>query len=475
VDVIYYGPFFDLVARAVAGGLSIGDPRPALLLKHLLTFLYFAVAVFFFYRLGKNYFREWVPAYLACCLLVIHPRIFADAFNNPKDLPFLSSFIIAAFTLQWFVSRQIPLRALVHGLTTAMSIDIRILGILIPCMTVLFVASDFLGKPRNGAALKVPVISLAVYILGTALFTVLLWPLLWETPLSNFLAVFSRMSQFPHHSTELYLGSKVSCAALPWHYIFVWIGVTTPLTILVLFVMGIFDLFKALHRQFKEEPRESLLFLLPYVWLFVPVAAVIVMKSTLYNGWRQMYFVYPAVALIAVRGLLMIRNAVDFRRAGMVFRGAVGILLVAVVLDIASVASFMIRNHPNQHLYFNQLAGGLHGAKGRFEWDYYGITHRSLMESLVAQEPGSEPILVASLLPNVAWSMLPAEERSRVHIVQTPPYVGPDKIRMDGNYYFLASLWGGLPYWGGDYPVAAQVQVDGETVAVALKVPAGGR
>jgi hypothetical protein len=187
-----------------------------------------------------------------------------------------------------------------------------------------------------------------------------------------------------------------------------------------------------------------------------------------------MYFIYPAMVLIAVRGFLMIWNAVDFQKAGMVAKGAMGVLLVALVLDMASTAAFMVRSHPYQNLYFSPLIGGLQGAKGRFEWDYYGVTHRALMQAVVAKEAGNETITMASVMPNVAWAMLPQGDRSHVQVVQTPPYVGPDKIWVNGRYYFLASLWGGLPYWEGDFPVAAKVQVDGETVAVALKVPASG-
>jgi hypothetical protein len=187
-----------------------------------------------------------------------------------------------------------------------------------------------------------------------------------------------------------------------------------------------------------------------------------------------MYFVYPAMALIAVRGLLMIWNALDFRRAGAIVKVAAEVLMLAMVVDMASVASFMIRAHPFEYLYFNPLLGGLHGAKGRFEWDYYGLTHRRLMESLVAQNRGTGPILVGSLLPNPAWVMLPPEERKMVQVFQIPPNLGPDDLQVNKDYYFLTSLWGGVPTWTGDYPVAARVRVQGETVAVALKVTARG-
>ena len=44
-------------------------------------------------------------------------------------------------------------------------------------------------------------------------------------------------------------------------------------------------------------------------------------------------------------------------------------VLVAGVLD---VLTFQIRSHPNQTVYFNELAGGPRGAFTRFDLDYWG-------------------------------------------------------------------------------------------------------
>jgi hypothetical protein len=102
-DLVFYGPFFDFVSYLILKLFALHDIRTMYLVKHLLTFLFFSVSILFFYRLCRDYFGRWVPAYLACLFLVVHPRIFAEAFYNPKDIPFLAAFVIACTTLMWFM------------------------------------------------------------------------------------------------------------------------------------------------------------------------------------------------------------------------------------------------------------------------------------------------------------------------------------------------------------------------------------
>jgi hypothetical protein len=45
---------------------------------------------------------------------------------------------------------------------------------------------------------------------------------------------------------------------------------------------------------------------------------------------------------------------------------------VALGLGLLEPALFQWRNHPNQAVYFNALAGGPRGAFGRYELDYWG-------------------------------------------------------------------------------------------------------
>jgi hypothetical protein len=75
---------------------------------------------------------------LGAALLVFSPRIFAEAFHNYKDLVFMNLFAVGAYTLTRLLRRPTAKRAAVHALVTALATDVRIMGLLLPVLTVGF-------------------------------------------------------------------------------------------------------------------------------------------------------------------------------------------------------------------------------------------------------------------------------------------------------------------------------------------------
>ena len=76
-----------------------GDTQTIYWRRHQLTFAFFAFSVFIFFLIGKKIFKDWKIGLLGSLFLIISPRIFAHSFYNPKDIPFLSAYIIAIYTL----------------------------------------------------------------------------------------------------------------------------------------------------------------------------------------------------------------------------------------------------------------------------------------------------------------------------------------------------------------------------------------
>ena len=53
--------------------------------------------------------------------------------------------------------------------------------------------------------------------------------------------------------------------------------------------------------------------LMYFFCFFGSIISVIILHSVLYNGWRQMYFIYPSFILLAIYGIsfiLKIRNKI---------------------------------------------------------------------------------------------------------------------------------------------------------------------
>jgi hypothetical protein len=66
-------------------------------------------------------------------------------------------------------------------------------------------------------------------------------------------------------------------------------------------------------------------------------------------------------------------------RIGRAGRALVAAVVVACCLDLAVT---MHRLHPHEYVYFNRLIGGLGGAQGNYDTDYYGNTFKEALGGL---------------------------------------------------------------------------------------------
>src|SRR5262249_34061928 len=170
--------------------------------------------------------------------------------------------------------------------------------------------------------------AMAVYLPAAFLFVVAMWVWLWGNPVGHFLEAFASMARFRYQGDTLYLGHAVPSDALPWHYAPVWIAITTPPLYLVLFVVGAAAILwrlatRGLALWEGDEELQDLFFLGLVV---LPIAAVIVLHSVLYGGWRHLYFIYPAFLMIAVRGWMVLWRAASGSRPASARRALVAVV-----------------------------------------------------------------------------------------------------------------------------------------------------
>ena len=401
----YYGPVFELFLTI----LTISLPRDAMIYtRHLWIFLSFAVGVFIFFLLiRKIWHKDWL-ALAGSLALVISPRIFADAFYNSKDIPCMVGFIFAFYTLIRYLDHPTWKNLLLHAFASALLIAIRITGLLVPGLTIVMAVLILLfNRHPSSRQVAVFLAQLAVYIIFGFGLVVLFMPILWHDPFGGIVTSFQTMSKYPALATMVFKGFEINSDGLPLNYIPTWIAITTPFLYLAAFLIGlvnsVVNLFLAPGLLVKRDKRNLLLLL---AWFFIPLLIVILLKSTLYDGWRQMYFVYPALILIGLQGLLGILKII-----GRLPRPAIGKLVVAglLLLGIAAPFSFMVRNHPYQNVYFNRLAGeNLAQAKNLYEMDYWGLSAKKALDYILSTDPaptivingdGDPPKLNSYLLP----------------------------------------------------------------------------
>jgi hypothetical protein len=420
-----YGPAFEMFLTGMERLLKLQDSREIFFMRHLINFLLFFVSVWVFHLLCRYHFGDHKIALLGALFLILSPRIFADSFYNSKDLPFLSMCIISMYTLVRLSQERSFLTAAAHGLSCALLIDIRIPGVVLVVITLFSLGSDLIGSrtdhQRSSKTVKLIFVYLAVLIPSVIAF----WPYLWHNPVNNFIDAFMSMSRFHRwRGFVLYFGDHIKGTELPWHYVPLWIMITTPLLYVFAFFVGLCVFLSGFLRKpinylsGDQTYRRQMLFFLCF---FLPLSAVIAFKSVLYNGWRQMFFIYPAFLLISLSGIASILR---FIRAGTKAGARIYqyLLVSIIVVSVSSTAYSMIRDHPYQNVYFNELVSKEEGyLASHFDLDYWGLSYRKALEYIVSID--NEKVInihVEDAIGKRNASLLDESQRERLQFVETP-------------------------------------------------------
>ncbi len=268
-------------------------------------------------------------ALFGCALLVLHPRIFANAFYDSKDMGFAALFIIAVWTLERYRSRPSAGRILFHAAMTAAAICARLPGILLPSITVFVGLIDLSRAPdkvrRTG--------HLVLYLAAAAVMTTLLWPTLWQGPFDQFMAAFRKMAHnLNAPEGVLFNGVFHMMDAQPRTYLPVWIMISTPPVFLTLLWIGTATAFHRLMTALPDLKPLRSRHLTYALWLWSPMLFYVSGDSYIYDGWRHYYFLYPALALWMVRGWEWMWAVIADRRWSVWVIGVVCALTLVVLL-----------------------------------------------------------------------------------------------------------------------------------------------
>ena len=358
----YYGTFFETLLVSIEHLTSQTDPQAILLTRHLVTFLTNWAGLLAFFFLCRSLMGGWKGPLFGTALLAAHPRLAADAFYNSKDSVFLSASVLAVLTQIRFLKAPSAKNLLVHAITTGLVSAVRIVGLMFPVITI----SLLLLNIRRLSAHKF-LLSSGFLICITLATLILTWPSVWESPVSNLLAAAKYMSDFVQHTGPiLYFGQGIPPAELPWHYLPVWIGITTPLVFLALSLAG-----TILH---VRRPQKS--YLPVYAWFTIPFAYAIVFRPVMYDGWRHFYFLAPPMAVLAASAAqkLAVSSVPKFITYSLLSAG------------LAFPLVFMARNHPHFNVYFNPIVSGPAGAAGNFDLDYWGLSFRKGLDYIASAD-----------------------------------------------------------------------------------------
>jgi hypothetical protein len=164
---------------------------------------------------------------------------------------------------------------------------------------------------------------------------------------------------------------------------------------LIFFIVGTAGVFRNLiHARLTLWRNEAQLQDLIFLGLFCsPILAIILLHSVLYNGWRQLYFIYPSFIVIAIGGLLILWRLPQWEcwsqyckrlPSKIVTFSMRSFIALALVASLVSTVVWMVRNHPYESLYYNILAGK--NWDRNFEVDYWALAHRFALVNIAKQD-----------------------------------------------------------------------------------------
>jgi hypothetical protein len=350
-----YAGFFDTICAALEGWV----PLNRYVVRHMVNAAFGWVGVVYSGRLAARLFGGWAGV-LAMALLAASPRYFADSMNNPKDLPFAAMTVMGLYYISC-VSPRWPYVSAATGIKIAVSLalalNIRVgalvylgyFGLLTATLAILDRPADWRRLARTAAIMGA--VAAATLVLGTVF-----WPWAQGNPFYRPFQALLGAANFPWNGVVLFDGREYGAEELPWYYAPWWFAISTPPVVLAGAILSV-----VFFRSRPDGLRRAAL------WgaFAFPLAATIVMGSTLYDGIRHLQFVYPILVVLAAAGWTgaLLHGRHQWMRAA---------AAVALAAGIASLLLFHVRFHPNQGVYFNALVGGPRGAFGRYDMDYWG-------------------------------------------------------------------------------------------------------
>ena len=306
-DYRYYGIAFEMPLLLAERALGLQDSRHIYLTRHLLTHLFFIAGGFACGMLAYRITGSRLIALFAMLMFLLHPRLYAHSFVNSKDIPFAVTLIIALYLAHRAFRKDTLGAFLICGVGVGLAINLRPFALMLLPMILAMRAPD-MWQAGNSERKRVLITSAA--FLAAALATVyIIHPHYWENPL-RFVEGVRFASQHPTILSNLFMGELYRSDAIPWNYIPVWFAITAPPIALLTGAVGCAAIcWRAITRPIAAlRDRETRFGALPLGCVALPVAVIIALQSNIYDGWRQMYFLWAPFCLLAAIGLHSVAN-----------------------------------------------------------------------------------------------------------------------------------------------------------------------
>ncbi len=399
------------------------------------------------------------PAVVASFTLAAYPLFFSESHFNIKDPPETAFYGLTIIFFYLGLTRNIWKYIIISAFMMALAVGTKFNALfIIPTLGLWTVFHTFFLVLRKRKSLK-PVkfnqialilLALIIHPILAAVLFYLMWPYLWGDPVNNFLNILKYYQQIG-------AGTPFEMAKYLIHgwntYPVIWILYTTPIPMLVLSLVGF------VTSVFLIAVKKNTFAFLVLVWFLIPILRSSVLNASIYGGVRQIMEFLPAMAILAGIGAFYIIRACKITNRPVFTL----IITITILVSLAFTGWEVIKIHPNENVYFNQMIGGLSGAKQNsitYWGNSYGNAYQQGLDWLNKNaEPNARLGLPISTMGNIPWIKLRSDIDFSNAYWSGPARRGEYEIELDFDW--APTNWYSFAYYNTYLNPVFVAQVDG--------------
>ncbi|MEW7291006.1 hypothetical protein [Aquimarina sp. 2304DJ70-9] len=362
-----FGGFFDLLTNFLHQYFNSFEVYR---FKNLINSIFGFLLFLFCGLLGKE-LGGWKVGLLALVFVVLCPVIFGYSMNNPKDIPAAAFYMFSLFHIIKLL-KELPRvtlkRAFFLILNISLLINIRVIGIITIGYLILSVFlwwfiqnyesgfKEFLTKDTLLLAGKTILISLLSYFVVS-----IFWPYAQTNPIKAPIEIIYAMKNFKgFENLQLFEGVWQSSFNAPWYY-------AIKNLFIIMMPLHAFLGFFLIPLVYYKNSKINILHISMVLFASVfPMILVIIGKPNNHDGSRQFMFAILPIVIVSALSWIKLFEMIPKEKIAKLL---IGILILMLLQPLY----FMARYHPMQALYFSPIIGGVSGAYGNYEIDYYGV------------------------------------------------------------------------------------------------------
>ncbi len=361
-------PFQKFFYKLVADFNGVTDFGGYLISKHFSVFLVFFISSFFFNSLLYKLTDNLNFSRLGTLLYLLYPYLFGHALFNPKDIPFLSFWLIntsisLSIIEDFYYGKEIKKKKIIFlSFLTAYLISIRIVGVLIFVQYLISVAVLINIKKTNITSfIKKNFFNIAIFLILLLSFNYILNPIFWHNPLEIINSI-NWMSKYFNDVCTLTLGTCMKSLNLPSSYYFIWLFFKLPIIVL----LGLLA-FPLIEKKVFNNKFVSLYYSTLLISFFIILFIFIIRNVAIYDELRHVLFLVPFIILIGLANIFILNKKLST-------------ILVILTIIFFIGENFLLK--PYQYTWLNSFAKFTDIEKN-FEIDYWGLSNKNLSQKII--------------------------------------------------------------------------------------------